>query len=245
MGEDNLGAGDTSGLTASPEAVSVDVRVWSLDDPPWTEAHLMACLSPDEIARADRFKFPHLRRRWIAARGGMRVLLGAQAGLAPEALNFGTGDHGKPFLLGLDDPCTFNLSHSDGLAALAISSVELGVDVEVIGRFHEGVARDRFSAPENAALERLPAEHRNAAFYQFWTTKEAVLKALGTGFSRASNSFTIDISNREALRLVEAGWPEGDPGGWQVLAFDPHPGFAGAVAVHTSRPLSVSIDRWT
>ena len=202
-------------------------------------------LSADEIARADRFKFPHLRHRWIAARAGMRSLLGAQAGLAPEALSFGTGEHGKPFLLGQDNPCTFNLSHSDHLAALAVSSVELGVDVEVVGRFHEGVARDRFSPQENAALDALPADRRNDAFYQFWTTKEAVLKALGTGFSRASNSFTIDISNRDALRLVEAGWPEGDPGAWQVRAFDPHPGFAGAVAVRTGHPLRFSMDHWT
>lgn len=245
MGEDNLGGGEATGLTAAPEPVSVDIRVWSLDDPPRSEADMIAILSPDENARADRFKFPHLRRRWIAARGGMRILLGARVGLAPEALSFGTGQHGKPFLTGGVGPYTFNLSHSESLAALAVSSEELGVDIESIGRFHEGVARERFSAAENAALEGLPGEQRNAAFYQFWTTKEAVLKALGTGFSRASNSFTIDISNRDALQLVEADWPEGDPAAWQVCAFDPHPGFAGAVAVRTGRPVRLSMEHWT
>ena len=206
---------------------------------------MIACLSPDETARADRFKFPHLRSRWIAARAGMRILLGARLGLAPEALSFGTGEHGKPFLIGGDGSCTFNLTHSEGLAALAISTVDLGVDIEVIGRFHEGVARDRFSVAENAALEGLPADRRHEAFCQFWTTKEAVLKALGTGFSIASNTFTIDISDRNALQLVEAGWPEGDPDAWQVCAFEPRPGFAGAVAVRTGDPVRLSIEHWT
>jgi 4'-phosphopantetheinyl transferase len=244
VGEVDLGAGEGTGLTPAPEAVPVDVHVWSLDDPPRTEADMMACLSPEELARADRFKFPHLRRRWIAARGGMRMLLGAHAGLAPETLSFETGEHGKPFLTGANGPCTFNLSHSDSLAALAISSVELGVDIEVIGRFHEGVARDRFSASENAALQRLPEDGRNAAFYHFWTAKEAVLKALGTGFSRASDSFTIDISDRDALQLVEARWPEGNPGTWFMRAFEPGPGFAGAVAVRTGRPVCLAIAHW-
>jgi len=205
---------------------------------------MLGWLSAEEIARSDRFKFPHLRRRWIAARAGMRSLLAAQVGAAPDALAFGAGDNGKPFLLGQDGACTFNLSHSEGLGALAVSSAELGVDIELISRFHEGVARDRFSSMENAALEGLPEDQRNAAFYRFWTAKEAVLKALGTGFSLASDSFTIDFTDRETPLLVEARWPEADTAAWQVRAFDPHPGFAGAVAIRTARPVRLSVNYW-
>ncbi len=205
---------------------------------------MLGWLSAEEVARADRFKFPHLRRRWIAARGGMRSLLAAQVGAAPDALAFGAGRNGKPFLLDHDGPCTFNLSHSEGLGALAVSSAELGVDIELINRFHEGVARDRFSSMENTALEGLPEDQRNAAFYRCWTAKEAVLKALGTGFSLASNSFTVDFTDRETPRLVEAKWPEADTAAWQLRAFDPHPSFAGAVAVRTARPVRLSVEYW-
>jgi 4'-phosphopantetheinyl transferase len=239
-----LSASDATARSGGAEPISVDVWVWSLDDPPRPEAEMLSWLSAEEIARADRFKFPHLRSRWVAARAGMRSLLAARTGSTPEALAFGEGPNGKPFLLGYDGPCTFNLSHSEGLGALAVSSVELGVDVEIIGSFHKGVARGQFSSTENAALERLPADQRNAAFYRFWTAKEAVLKALGTGFSLASNSFTIDLEDGDAPQLVEAGWPEESPRAWNLRAFEPQPGFAGAVAVRTDRPVRFSMARW-
>jgi 4'-phosphopantetheinyl transferase len=239
-----LSAEETYGRAGVEEPVAVKVWVWSLDEPPRAEADMLSWLSADEIARADRFQFPHLRRRWIAARAGMRSLLGAQAGMAPAALTFGTGHNGKPFLRGRDGPCTFNLSHSEGVGALAVSSEELGVDVERIGRFHDGVARHHFSPMENMALDGLPEGQRNVAFYRFWTAKEAVLKALGTGFSLASNSFTIDITKGNAPQLVEAGWPEGGIGAWQIRTFEPHPGFDGAVAVRTGHPVRLSVARW-
>lgn len=222
----------------------MDIAVWSLDQPPYPPETLEAWLSPEEVARANRFKFPHLRRRWIAARAGMRSLLADRLGGSPSSLTFNTAAHGKPYLAGDGPKVAFNLSHSDSLAALAISDVELGVDIERIAEAHDSVARQQFSSAEYAALSRLAPDARVPAFYRMWSAKEAVLKALGTGFSLASNSFTVEISGSEELQIVHAEWPYPDYQDWKIARFEPAVEFAGAVAVRTSRALEIRLSLW-
>ncbi len=241
-----MSAGDEHGSSSGcPKGVAVELWLWSLDRPPRPREELESYLSRDEIARADRFRFPHLRSRWIAARAGMRSILADRTGIAPGALTFSFGEHGKPHLAGLDTPCSFNLSHSEGRAALAISDVPIGVDIQLIGPHSDSVARDYFSAAEIEALTQMPPERRSEAFYRCWTAKEAVLKALGTGFSLGSKTFTVDFATTSALQLMHANWPDADPAAWQICAFDPAPGFAGSVAAQVRDPLNLTLAHWT
>lgn len=241
-----MSAGDEQGPSSGrPGGVAVALWLWSLDSPPRPLSELESYLSPDEIVRAGQFRLPHLRSRWIAARAGMRCILGHRTGMAPARLNFSLGEHGKPHLEGLDTPCAFNLSHSEGFAALAVSDLPVGVDIQLIGPHRDSVARDYFSAAEIETLDRMAPEQRGAAFHRCWTAKEAVLKALGTGFSLGSKTFTIDFETPGAPQLLHADWPDADPAGWQIRAFDPAPGFAGSVAAQAAAPLVLSMARWT
>lgn len=239
-----MSAGESSGSVGTPDTLAVEIVVWSLDQPPYPPEMLEAWLSPDELARANRFKFPHLRRRWIAARAGMRSLLAGRLGVSPSSLAFNTGAHGKPYLAGAGLHPAFNLSHSDSLAALALADVELGVDIERIAEAHDSVARDQFSSAEYNALSRLTPDARIPAFYAMWTAKEAVLKALGTGFSLASNSFTVDILGPGKPTIAHAEWPYPDYQDWQIARFDPAPHFAGAIAARTPLPIRINLSFW-
>lgn len=122
-------------------------------------------------------------------------------------------------------------SATAGLAGVAMSvRSAVGVDVE---RIRPELVDDDLLAsvlhPQECHLQPADLER---AFFSLWTRKEAVLKALGTGLSRAPTS-------------VEVGWG-GDGGRWQavdvchVCSIAAPPGFAAALAT-TGRPGAVRL----
>src|SRR5262245_59835659 len=109
-------------------AIAVDMWTWTLDVDDAERGRLFAYLSEDEAARAARFVFERDRQRFIVARGRLREILAQVVGAKPAALRFDYAAHGKPSLI--DGRVRFNLSHSEQMAALGVSSHELGVDIE-------------------------------------------------------------------------------------------------------------------
>jgi len=210
-----------------------DVHVWAacLDDLP--EAALRVPLAADERERGGRFHFERDRRRFVTARGLLRVLLGRYLDVDPAGLLFGYGPRGKPYLAEGDE-LRFNLSHSGGLALLAFArGCELGVDVEQERPVPEleGIVRTSFSSREAAELWRLGPDERGAAFFRCWTRKEAFIKATGDGLSRPLDAFDVTLAPGEPARLLGVrGEPEAALRFW-MEDLRPAPGFAGALAV--------------
>lgn len=219
-------------MSGGAAAIPVDLWVWGLDVDDAERSRLAALLSEDEAARAARFVFDRDRHRFIAARGQLREILGEVTGRAAASLTFTYASHGKPALI--DAPgLFFNLSHSEGLAALGVSRAgELGVDVEHERALKENVAERFFSERENNVLRALPEGEQLAAFYRCWTRKEAMVKAVGEGLSIPLDSFDVTLAPG-APAHVERFAGEADARVWALAAFDPAPGFAGAVAART------------
>ena len=174
-----------------------DVHVWtaSLDSvrSPGRPADL---LSPDELAKAGRFRAERDRRRFIVCRGVLRSLLSRYLGDPPESLEFRYGPSGKPALgLGSGKPdLHFNVSHCGGRALYAVAlSREVGIDVECLRADipADDIAARFFSAHETAAIGALPAADRRRAFFRLWTRKEAFLKAQGHGLSGSLGDFAV------------------------------------------------------
>lgn len=223
----------------------VDVWTWALDVDPARQARLAEWLAPEEHARVASFAIERLRGRWIVARAGMRSVLARYASSSPEALRFLYGAHGKPTLRDGPDALWFNLSHSDDRAVLAVGAAQVGADVERIGAAHEDVAQSFFSAAEAAAFMAEHEPDRAEAFYRFWTAKEAFLKALGTGFSRPSDSFTIACAKDAPPRLIDVAWLDEPLENWRFERFTPAPGFMGAVAVRAlAREVKITLHCW-
>ena len=142
------------------------------------------------------------------------LILAGVTGGAPAGLRFDYSIHGKPSLTGTNAALHFNLSHSDGLAALGVSHMRvLGVDIEHERPLKEDIAERFFSRGEVAALRALPEAERLAAFYRCWTRKEAVVKAIGEGLSRPLDSFDVTLDAGAARLLRMAGESEG-PQAW-------------------------------
>ncbi len=189
-----------------------------------------ATLSDDEHSRAARLVMPGHGARFIAARAGLRRILGDFLGRDPVALRFGLGPHGKPHVEHAAD-LAFNLSHSSNLAAAAVTQgMPVGVDIERIRPVADGLAARFFAPAETAALDRIAREARTAAFHACWTRKEAYIKALGTGLATRLDSFAVSLDPSAPARLL---WVDGDadaPQRWQMHGFTPAEGFAGAIA---------------
>jgi 4'-phosphopantetheinyl transferase len=164
---------------------------------------LLARLDTDEQERTLRFVYQRDRHIRALAHALLAIVLQSNGIADPR---FRRGAFGKPELVAADDEprLRFNLTHTDGLVACAISpGHDVGLDVEALDRRidYAAIARDHFAASEQAALQR--AADKAETFMAFWTLKEAVAKSVGLGLAMplAELEFTLDpLSVRAATR---------------------------------------------
>ena len=211
-----------------------EVHVWCANLEPGADqlAALEETLTDAEVERANRFRFWRQRRRYVAGRGILRVLLGRYLDLNPAEVNLSYNEFGKPFLN--TNRLQFNLSHSEGVALYAFCLAEdIGVDLEKIRAINdaEGIAARFFSPNEYSRLQALPAENRSAAFFACWTRKEAFIKAEGEGLSFPLDDFDVTFSPGEEPRLITLGGSTEKAENWTLFSLVPAAGYAAALAV--------------
>jgi 4'-phosphopantetheinyl transferase len=196
-------------------------------------------LAPEEIARANRFAFERLRRTFVFAHGQMRLLLGHYARATPASLEYVTGPAGKPALAPhqpFAPTLSFNLTHSADRALLAVSDGRLvGIDLERTSRNPDAmaIAGNYFFGSEFEAISRAAEARRQEEFFRYWTAKEAVLKAQGTGLSLALDAFCVTFEpdlSCAAVASFDAVRLEAD---WFVRALPCEPGWSAAVAARS------------
>jgi 4'-phosphopantetheinyl transferase len=154
-------------------------------------------LSTDEEIRANRYKFEHLKNRFIVTRNILRILLGKYLKLHPKEIIFNYNQKGKPTL---DKNCNylnleFNISHSENFALYGfVLNRKIGVDLEKIRPIKEldKIAHRFFSLSEYKLITNSKNPEKQQIFFKMWTAKEAYLKAIGTGISEGLDSIEID-----------------------------------------------------
>ena len=185
----------------------VPVRLWmaTLDALPSTDS--IASLSQAERARAQRFAFDHLRRRYFASHVALREILAELTGVAAADQRFTEGPFGKPALASA--ACAFNMSHCDDVAVVAVAPRgEIGVDVEILRPVKDSItlAERNFTPTEHQLVLSTPPAQRDLVFLRIWTRKEACLKAVGSGFSIPADGFEAGAGQ---ARRVSLPTPEG------------------------------------
>jgi 4'-phosphopantetheinyl transferase len=182
-------------------------------------------LSPDERVRAASFIYSKHATHWIACRSFLRQVLGKVIHVPPAEVPLVISAEGKPELAEPFDYLRFSLSHCERLALVALSvDGPVGVDIEPFERGAElPGCESTFCHPEE--IVGLPAdpEARGRRLLELWTCKEALLKALGTGFLHPPES--IRIHNSGALSDVSFPGIDG-----QHLQRLEHPALAGHCA---------------
>jgi len=215
--------------------------VWraSLDLPAARLQSLEGILSADERVRAERFLFRRDRARFVAARGTLRILLGRYMSIDPGYIRFSYGPRGKPALATRScAPITFNVSHSEERALYVVADGrEVGIDVEHVRSFAgwQDVAGRFFSPREIGRLTSFPDQAIPALFFQYWTRKEAYLKAVGDGLVRPLHEVDVSWEAGEGtgFHIHEASL---DGAQWCVIDLTPAPGYAAALAFSGSVP---------
>ncbi|MEL6710161.1 MAG: 4'-phosphopantetheinyl transferase superfamily protein [Pseudomonadota bacterium] len=142
-------------------------------------------LSPDEQARAQRYKFAKDRTLYRAAHHFLRTTLSRYAGIAPAAWYYSHNQYGKPAVANAGQTqLQFNLSHTRGLIGCAISlNRDVGVDVESVRPLSDlvSISRSVYVGPELDDVLSHSGDAQRTRFYTYWTLKEAYIKARGMG----------------------------------------------------------------
>lgn len=180
-------------------------------------------LDPDEKKRFGHFQKESVQNRSLIGHSMLRQLLGQYLSYPPEKLCFGTGVHGKPFLIDKELPFQihFNLSHSGEWIVLSFSlDGPIGIDIEKPRPAISGQKIiKRFFHPEEAhTFSSLKKDDRELLFLRYWTVREAFLKALGNGLALSPDSFLVKPLDRQDIyaTLYQLVGNEEDYSNWRV-----------------------------
>lgn len=157
-------------------------------------------LSSEAERKKERcFRFVDDQRCYIVTRALIRTVLSRYAAIGPAQWSFKSNAYGKPMISNpyqAEHRIAFNLSHTEGMILLGIATgSSIGVDTENVRRGQAliDIADNFFSETEISTMRRLPIERQPQRFFEYWTLKEAYVKALGAGLSAPLDQFTFDF----------------------------------------------------
>ncbi len=213
-----------------------DVCLWqaSLDIDTKSLDRLSGLLSDQETARSRRFLSGIHRRRYVAAHGILRCILGQILQADPVKLVFKEDEHNKPCLetTPFFSPIYFNMSHSRDIMLAGVSRKwPIGVDVEYMNPSRDvlKLAPRFFHPAEIRDIKAFRPEHSIKRFYQYWTLKEAYLKATGEGISRLGDvEIRFDGNNGRKCKVFDQGVAMDKK--WTIVPVSVRPGYVGAMA---------------
>lgn len=136
-------------------------------------------LLPQELGRAARFLSEFDRGIYMISHAFLNASVSEILKIEPAQIAYQKNNFGKPYVE--SKKFYFSLSHSKNSWCLAVSGHNVGVDLEEINRNYNysDILERFFSEKERQAI--IQAEDPHTEFYKFWTRKEALLKAAGTG----------------------------------------------------------------
>lgn len=154
-------------------------------------------LSQEELNRAIRYRSIPALQDFVTVRASLRRILAAELSTNPSEIRFEILPEGKPILTKQHGSLHFNVSHTSGLAMIAISrELELGIDVENTFRQTDLIplARRYFAPSETEQLMDLDPDAQRSGFFRIWTSKEAYIKARAKGLGIPLDRFSIRVS---------------------------------------------------
>lgn len=186
----------------------------------YLQALAYSSLDDEERVRWQNY-FPDARRRFALCRSALRAILCRELGCANHELHFGASSYGKPYAIigGFHSQVDFNVSHSGNHGLIALGrGYRLGIDVEEFTPKRElrGLIEAVMGPEEQAELAELPEFEGLCRFYRLWTCKEALVKALGTGFSTDISRFQVPASLRWGQNVSIFRFPGDSDVSWRL-----------------------------
>ncbi|KAH7916743.1 4'-phosphopantetheinyl transferase superfamily [Hygrophoropsis aurantiaca] len=159
-----------------------------------------------------------------------RVLL-KKRGVDKDAMQFAATETGKPYVTtpGIEPPLGFNVTHDEGVVAMAFGTGDLGppafnigVDVmklkipprSTFASFVDSVSSQLTAAEHDLVLADVTEDEAIRRFFWIWTLKEAYTKALGIGLGFDFKRIEFDVTSNKVTIDGEVAR------GWQFLKFE-------------------------
>ncbi len=223
-----------------------DVHVWlgflpNIHDFALLNAYRLL-LNAEESHRQARFVFSSDRHSYLVTHAMLRIVLSKYAPIQPQAWHFLSNEYGRPEI-GNADPSArqfnFSISHSHGLVVVAVTRAPaMGVDVEEVRTRPAPVeVADRyFASQEILALRALPENRQSDRFYEYWTLKEAYLKARALGLSIPLDQFSFQFEGDRAVHFSTEPSLQDAPEFWKFWQFCPSADHVLALCVRRGSP---------
>lgn len=189
-------------------------------------AEISAVLDRTEIEKLNSLSKSEVRNEFLATRYLIRTLLSHyNPEVPPKAWKFTSNEFGKPTTdckIG-SHSLEFNISHSGGIVVCAfLLGAPVGVDIESSRRKIPwfDVAKDSFSQQEVDELRKVKSSELPQRFFEYWTLKEAFIKAMGMGLSLPLGEFWFQFAARNRIGIGFSSKIAEKPADWQFRLFE-------------------------
>jgi 4'-phosphopantetheinyl transferase len=198
-----------------------EIDLWLIDthEADWNKAlGLQYLLSDIEIKKFNNLIFHKDKRSYLISHISLRMILSFYCKISPLLIKYSFNKYNKPYIDGHQE-LYFNLSHTKDKAIIAISSQEVGVDIEHIinDQTYLEIANYYFEPEElNIINAQTNTKSKIRIFYQIWTMKEALMKGIGVGlidklpkltFYKYNNKCVVTTNNRTwIVQTIQTFW---------------------------------------
>lgn len=185
---------------------------------------LIENLDNEERLRAGRYHFEADRNKFIISRSFLKILLAKEIGLIASEVQIVKDSFDKPYLP-THPNLYFNISHSGDFILIIIGDKKVGIDIEKINytQDYSDIIPTIFNKYEIDEL--LVSANKTLTFFKFWTRKEAIVKAIGSGITNDLKS--IPVTDGAHLVSYEILSPKSQ---FAILSFDVDENHVGALA---------------
>ncbi len=202
-------------------------------------------LSVEESERLERFAFQRDRHQFLVGRALLRTMLSCYGSIEPRDWIFETDRFGKPEVrqTAFLPPLRFNLSHSGDVCICAATlRRDLGIDVERIeNAVDTDLARRVLSEAELEDTMSRPPDAQSARFFDYWTLKEAYVKARGEGLSIPFKSVQFKLHPEGWVRVSFERQINDRESSWQFRQLAIQEGYKAALAIRVGKAPEIEI----
>ncbi len=181
-------------MTVELKKEEIHLFIFTLNQNAIIVESMMKILNEAETEKVLRMKFVKDQNRVIQSIGNLKIILSRYMNCKPEEIILSANKFGKPEIVS-ESRLKFNYSHSGEMIVYAFNmDSDIGIDLEKIVTVPDidQLAMQIFSSREIILLKSIHNEtDKLTFFYQVWTRKEALLKAIGTGLTNDLREITV------------------------------------------------------
>ncbi|OOZ83462.1 hypothetical protein BHL35_00225 [Bacillus cereus] len=159
-------------------------------------------LSNDEYTYAIQFKNEIRRQNYIICRGITKYIISLYTQTSPSHIEISYTQYRKPYLK--NQNLYFNISHSADLVVVALAKKKIGIDIEKIKVLdnYQKIASHFLNNREKGIFYALDTLQQKHLFFTIWSSKEAVVKALGYGLHFPLQKVNVLQTNEQIVNSI-------------------------------------------